>query len=54
MYGEILGIRVEKLGKEALGSEIVNVGIGVEELEVDIDETLLACRSANALEYFGV
>ncbi len=49
MHGKILGIRVEKLSEEALGSEVIDVGVGVEELKVNVDETLLACRSANIL-----
>ena len=44
MYGKILGIRVEKLGEEALGGEVIDVGVGVEELEVNVDKTLLTCR----------
>lgn len=41
---EYLGIGTEKLSEETLCCEVVNIGVGVEELEVDIDETLLALQ----------
>ena len=41
MDGQVLRIRTKELGKEALESEVVDVGVGVEELEVDVDEALL-------------
>ena len=44
MQGKVLGIGTEELGEEALGSKVVYVGIWVEELKVDVDETLLACK----------
>ena len=44
VQGEILSVGTKELGEEALGSKVVYVGIWVEELKVDIDETLLACK----------
>lgn len=44
MQWEYLGIGTEKLSEETLCCEVVNIGVGVEELEVDIDETLLALQ----------
>ena len=44
MDGQVLRVRSKELGKEALEGEVVDVGVWVEELEVDVDETLLAGR----------
>ena len=45
MYGEVLRVGAEELGDKPLEREEVNIGVWVEELEVDVDETLLACGS---------
>lgn len=42
VHGENLRVRLKKLGDEALEREKVDVRVGVEELEVDVDEALLA------------
>lgn len=42
VHGEDLRVRLEELGDEALEREEVDVRVWVEELEVDVDEALLA------------
>ena len=45
MHGQILRVGTEELGDKPLEREEVNIGVWVEELKVDVDETLLACGS---------
>jgi hypothetical protein len=50
---EGLGVGLELLGDEALEGDVVDIGVRVEELEVDVDEALLRAadedeRSASA------
>lgn len=42
VHGEDLRVRLKELGDEALEGEEVDVRVGVEKLEVDVDEALLA------------
>ncbi len=46
MKRERFRIRAEQLREEPLEGYVVDVRVGVEEFEVDIDETLLASRAA--------
>ena len=46
--GDLLGICAEELGEEAFEGEVVDVGVGVEEVEVDVDEALLAGTQVKA------
>ena len=51
MHGEELRVGLEELYGEALEGEEVDVRVGVEELEVDVDEALLAgLVSARSIE----
>ena len=44
----------EELGDEALEGEVVDFGVGVEELEVDVDEALLGSASAFSVIILGL
>ena len=53
MYGQELSIGLEELGDEAFEGEEVDVWVGVKELEVDIDEALLASQVSVVGEHVG-